>query len=214
MKVKGEQSVCTNVSSGVPQGSVLGPVMFVIYINDFPECVSSDSFLFADDTKILRHISSKEDSVKLQQDIDALEAWSNKWLLRFHPDKCHVLTIGKLENIQHTERYKLNNFELEHVFEEKDLSVILDSDLKFEEHTNQKIKKANTMIGLIRRSFSFLDVSLFKHLYTAFVRPHLEYCQAVWSPYLRKHTNAIEKVQERATKLIDGLKNIPYENRL
>jgi len=103
-----------------------------------PECVTSLSYLFADDTKILRRICSEDDARLLQADIDALEAWSRKWLLRFHPDKCHVLTIGKFENIKHTERYKLGNVELEHVFEEKDVGVIIDPELKFKEHINSK----------------------------------------------------------------------------
>ena len=92
-----------------------------------------------------------------------------------HPDKCHVLTLGEFHNIMHTQRYKINGQELEHVFVEKDLGVKGDSTLRFEEHISEKVKKANTMVGLIRRSFSFLDCELFKKLYTTFVRPHLEY---------------------------------------
>jgi len=193
---------------------VLGPLLFVIYINDLPECVSSSSYLFADDTKILRIIKSESDAKLLQADIDALHAWSKKWLLKFHPDKCHVLTIGKFDKIMHAERYKLGSRELEHVFQEKDLGVIFDSDLTFEEHINSKIKRANSMVGVIRRSFSFLDGGLFKQLFTSFVRPHVEYCQSVWSPHLKKYANLLESVQRRATKLVDGLKNLSYEERL
>ena len=178
VKVNGSESFCAPVLSGVPQGSVIGPILFVIYINDLPDYVSPDVYLFADDTKILRQVSSKEDAIKLQNDINALESWSLRWLLRFHHGKCHVLTLGKFQNITCTERYKLSKLELEHVFEEKDLGVIVDSDMKFDQHMHSMVQKANSIIGLIRRSFSFLDELLFKQLYTTFVRPHLEYCQA------------------------------------
>ena len=96
--------------------------------------------------------------------IDALNLWSEKWLLRFNTDKCHVLTLGKFDNITHTHRYKLYGDELEHVFEEKDLGVIIDMELAFEEHMASKIKKANGIMGLIRRTFSFLEAEIFKKL--------------------------------------------------
>ena len=200
--------------SGIPQGSVLGPILFVLYINDLPDSVRSDIYLYADDTKILKQITSKEDALSLQSDIDAMEKWGQDWLLRFHPDKCHVLTLGEFHNIMHTQRYTLHGEELEHVYDENDLGVKIDSALQFDEHISEKIKKANSTMRLIRRSFSYLDGPLFKKLYTAFVRPHLEYAQAVWSPHLRKYINALENVQIRATKLVDGFKDTDYPERL
>ena len=214
VKVNHTESGPTSVLSGIPQGSVLGPVLFVLYINDLPETVKSDILLFADDTKIMRTITTREDACTLQNDIDSLQHWSHKWLLNFNADKCHVLTIGKFENIRHTHRYKIHERELDHVFEEKDLGVHFDAELKFEEHMAIKIKKANSIVGLIRRSFSYLDCKLFKKLYTTFVRPHLEYAQAVWSPHFIKHINMIENVQKRATKLVDGLHALDYQERL
>ena len=92
--------------------------------------------------------------------------------------------------------------------------MTIDADLKFEEHISEKVSKANSIVGLIRRSFSFLDCNLFKTLYTTFVRPHLEYAQAVWAPHLIKHINMIENVQVRATKLVDGLGDLEYPDRL
>ena len=135
-------------------------------------------------------------------------------MLSFNPDKCHVLSLGRFENIKHAHRYNIYESELEHVFEEKDLGVIIDSELKFEEHMSAKIKKANSIVGLIRRSFSFLDCKLFKKLYITFVRPHLEYAQVVWAPHLIKHVNIIENVQKRATKRVDGLSGFDYTTRL
>ena len=211
VKVNGVESTSAPVLSGIPQGSVLGPLLFVIYINDLPDTLSSNTLLFA---KVFRRITSKEDALALQADLAALQRWSEKWLLRFHPDKCHVLTLGKLEDIKHTFRYNISQQELEHVFEEKDLGILIDSNLRFEEHISSKVNKANAIMGLIRRTFTFLDCKLFKKLYTTFVRPHLEYGQVVWSPFLRKQINIIENVQIRATKLVDGLQNMDYTERL
>ena len=101
-----------------------------------------------------------------------------------------------------------------HTLIEKDLGVKDDSALRFEEHISEKVKKANTMVGLIRRSFSFLDCELFIKLYTTFVRPHLEYAQSVWPPHLLKQINILENVQIRATKLVDGLQHLDYPKRL
>ena len=172
VKVNGSVSKSVPVLSGIPQGSALGPLLFVIYINDLPEAINSDSLLFADYTKVFREITSKDDELALQSDIDSLQHSSNKWLLQCHPDKCHVITLGKFDNIRYTHRYSIYEHELEHVFEEKDLGVTFESDLKFDEHISAKVRKANVIVGLIRRTFSFLDCRMFKKLYTNFVRPH------------------------------------------
>lgn len=212
--VNGESSSAGAVLSGIPQGTVLGPLLFVIYINDILDNINSEGLLFADDAKIFRTISCKNDALLLQDDILQLEAWSDIWLLKFHPGKCHLLSLGKLENIKYCHRYNVSEQEIEHVFEEKDLGVTMDSELTFAEHITQKVRKASTLVGIIRRSFSFLDKDTFVKIFTAFVRPHLEYGQVIWSPHFRKHINMIEKVQIRATKLIDGFGKLSYSERL
>ena len=214
VNVNGMKSDPATVLSGIPQGSVLGPILFVIYINDLPEVVKCGTYLFADDTKIFRQITTKEDALQLQSDINSLEQWSQKWLLTFHPKKYHVLTLGKFYNITHTEKYTLHRQELEHVFELKGLGVILDAELKFDEHISVKVKKANAIAGLIRRTFSYLDGPLFKKLFTTFVRPHLEYGQVIWTPRLKKYITILENVQRRATKLVDGFYHMSYSERL
>ena len=118
----------------------------------------------------------------------------------FPSKKCHVLKLEKFYNITHTEQ--------------KDLGVILDAKLKFEEHISVKVKKANAIAGLIRRTFSYLDGSLFKKLFTTFVRPHLEYGQVIWAPHLKKYITILENVQRRATKLVDGFHHMSYSERL
>ena len=212
--VNGERSNVAPVISGIPQGTVLGPLLFVVYINDLLDNITSDGFLYADDAKILRQITSRGDAEQLQSDIKTLEEWSRIWMLHFHPVKCHVLTMGKFENIMHTHRYEICGQEMEHVFEEKDLGVTFDSEISFDDHITCQVNKANSLAGLIRRTFSYLDCKSFKKLYCARVRPYLEYGQSVWSPHLKRHTDQIEKVQMRATKLVDGLQKLEYSERL
>ena len=130
------------------------------------------------------------------------------------PKKGHVLTLGKFENIRHAHRYRMGGNELEHVADEKDLGVTIDAEMKFDEHISKKVRVANAIVGQIRRSFSYLDGDTFRRVFVAFVRPHLEYCEAVWSPHLRKNINALENVQIRATKLVDGMGKIDYQERL
>ena len=214
VKVNGVSSETDPVISGIPQGSVLGPILFIIFINDILDNVQSEGFLFADDTKVFRSVGSKADAEALQADIDTLEEWSNTWLLRFNPKKCHVLSLGRIEDTMYTMRYKVYDKEMEHVFDEKDLGVTVDSQLTFEDHIASKVRIANAMVGLIRRSFSYLSCYLFRKLYLAFVRPHLEYAQVVWAPHSRKLINLIENVQIRATKLVDGLGSLSYTERL
>ena len=135
-------------------------------------------------------------------------------MLAFHPDKCKVLTLGRHEDIQYAHEYTLFGQKLGHIFEEKDIGVIIDSELSFESHISAKVKKANQMMGLIRRVFTFMGKEMFIRLYTAFVRSHLEFSQVVWAPWKRKFIRLIEAVQERATSLVDGMGNLSYQERL
>ena len=213
--INNSNSTWAEVTSGIPQGSVLGPILFVIYINDLPSVVVSPAYLFADDTKLFREVSTTVDQHPLQADLDALQDWSNKWLLKFHPDKCKLLIIGK-RKLQ--TQFHLNStggrHNLECVNEMKDLGVTIDSNLTFESHIQEKVNKANRMVGLIRRTFMFLDESTFSFLFKAFVRPHIEYANSVWNPHKRKDIIAIENVHRRATKLVPSLKDMCYSDRL
>ncbi|XP_063447805.1 uncharacterized protein LOC134727358 [Mytilus trossulus] len=168
--------------------------------------------MFADDTKVFRQIQTTDDSDVLQTDLSHLESWSNTWLLRFHPDKCKVLTTGKQHDNNH--KYNLCNTTLEHVDKEKDIGVTIDNKLNFEQHMNEKINKANSIMGLIRRTFTCLNEEMFLLLYKALARPNLEYANAIWSPFKVKDITALENVQRRATKLIPTLKDLEYEQRL
>ena len=213
IKIKNSISKSAPVTSGIPQGSVLGPILFVLYINDLPEVVDSKSmiFLFADDTKIFRRIDSQADNTQLQKDIDSLIEWSNKWLLKFHPDKCVSMSMGG--NNKHHE-YHMGDHTLAVSECEKDIGVYIDYQLKFDTHINTMINKANRILAITRKTFDYIDRDSFNQIFKGLVRPHLEYATPVWSPHLERQKEAIENVQRRATKLIPGLTHMTYPDRL
>ena len=163
------------VLSGVPQGSVLGPLLFVLYINDLPDTLVSHCMMFADDTKSFRDITDVVDMNMLQNDLHLMEKWSKTWLLQFHPGKCVVISVGIWWNIIQAYPYELLSTGLEHVLEEKDLGIIIDSELTFEAHIEAKLGTANQMLGLIRRSLTCCTAEIVIPLYKAFVRQHLEF---------------------------------------
>ena len=118
---------------------------WTVIINDRPDNLRSDSFLFEDDTKILRHITSAQNGVILQCDLKSLEKWSKTLILQFNVDKCHIQTLGKIENIVHNHRYQRYDEELEHVLEETDLRVTIDQELKFEDNISRKASKSTQL---------------------------------------------------------------------
>ena len=199
------------VKSGIPQGSVLGPILFLIFINDLPDWVQSLTKVFADDTKVFRTIQTTNDSEALQEDLASLARWSAKWQLPFNTSKCKCIHYGK-NNPSHT--YKMSNHDLEVVQEEKDLGVTFDSKLNFSSHIRNIVNKANSRVGLIKRTFQSLDKVKFTILYKSLVRPILEYCTQIWAPVLKGDQDEIEKVQRRATKLVIGLSEKTYPERL
>ena len=207
--VNGSSSDWCDVISGVPQGSVIAALLFVIYINDLPENIKSHIFLFADDCKFFRQIATPEDINIMQADLDKLYEWSQKWLLTFHPEKCVNLRIS-LSKDPGTHTYHLGDNNLKNVEEVRDLGVNVDSKLKFQTHISGKVNKANQLWGAIKKAFKHMNPDIFKKLFCAHIRPHLEYAVQFWSPYLRKSINQIESVQRRATKNIPGFQNLSY----
>ena len=203
------------VTSGVPQGSVLGPTLFIYFINDLPTVSDSTSKIFADDTKGYNPIHSPEDQVKQQSCIDAFVEWSIKWLLGFNFDKCNIMHLGK--NNPHYQ-YTINNgtdrVVLKTTHCEKDLGVYIDPLLNFQEHITTTVKKARSLTGLILRSVTGRTGDILLPLFIALVRPILEYANPVWCPMYKKDIERIEKVQRHFTKRICGLNKLSYPERL
>lgn len=213
--INGMTSQEVPVTSGVPQGSVLGPTLFILYINDLPDTVSANVRLFADDTKLFGPAQSLAECSSLQSDIDKLDSWAARWQMTFHPSKCKVLRIGS--NHTHYEYKMLEGntpVTLEIVDSEKDLGILTDRKLSFEEHINATAKKGNQLVGMIKRSFNYLNRDMLSTLIKSIIRPVMEYGHAIWNPHLKKHKIALERIQRRATKLIPPLRDLPYSLRL
>ena len=218
--INGISSSEKSVTSGILQGSILGPIRFVLYINDLPSCVKSDIRLFADDTKIYTRSDVQGASQTLQEDLDQLQGWSERWLLRFHPEKCHVLKVGnEKSNTQYHMKKRNSNGDystipLEESEYEKDLGVYIDNSLNFKEHVHRTTARANKIMGVIRRTFDYLTEETFVLLFKSLVRPILEYGNCAWQPCSKLLCQEIENVQRRSTKLLASIKNLSYPERL
>ena len=176
--VKGKCSLNKRVTSGVPQGSVLGPLLFICFIIDLPDAIKhSMSNIFADDTKLYKQITSPEDADELQMDINSLYEWCITWGMSFNTTKCFIMHYGKA-NAHYI--YHINGNILSNCDTYKDLGVLTSKDLKVHAQLKSCIAKANSIVGMIRRTFTYIDGDLLTRTFKVFVRPILEYCQQVW----------------------------------
>ena len=225
VSVNGMSSDISNVTSGVPQGSVLGPILFLLYVCDATKQVNNFLSLFADDTKLYSILLDLGHShEQLQDDVDSLCRWSEKMLMSYNIDKCHTLHLGKRNPLQ---TYTLSKSDLlpeessfaqlhymKNVNSEKDLGVIIDDKLSFNQHIESKLLKAKQLLGVVRSTFKYMDEDIFLRLYKSIIRPHLEYADIVWSPTTKQYQDKIEKFQRRATRIVPSLSNLSYKERL
>ena len=201
------------VWSGVPQGSVIGPLLFLIYINDLLDNLKSKGKLFADDSKIFRKIVNPDDRVALQEDLNKLREWSRKWMLEFNESKCKVMHIS-LRKTNPEYVYYMNDKVLDKTELEKDLGVFVASNWKTSAHVAKVAARANSMLGRIRHTFTYINKDIFMKVYPSLVRTHMEFAVQAWSPQLKKDIEILEKVQARATKLVPEISNLSYPQRL
>ena len=190
---------------------MLGPLLFIIFINDIPDHVQSCSKIFADDTKLYCSALSPDCTRVLQSDIDAVVEWSVRWQLPLNTNKCSVLHMGH-NNTCIT--YTMAGTTLSTVEAEKDLGVWIDNDLKFRKQAASVVSKASQVLAMIRKSFTAITVTSLPLLYKSLVRPILEYGNVTWGPFNRHDQQAVERVQRRATRLVPSLRNHSYVDRL
>merc|ERR1712240_359395 len=213
VSINGARSSTLPVTSGVPQGSVLGPTLFIYYINDLPEVTTTLSKLFADDTKAYSKMKDTTDRDNLQSGISSMDKWTIEWLLKFNEEKIHALHLGK-NNPNYDYYIGENNTLINTSTLEKDLGVFIDPELNFEDHIIKVTKKARKISSLIIRTITHKSADIMVPLFKSLVRPILEYGNAVWAPYKVKDKNQIESVQRHFTKVIIGMKDLDYSQRL
>ena len=184
--INGKASGWEKVTSGVPQGSVLGPTLFIIYINDIDDGITSSLLKFADDTKLLRIVGTQDHCEELQKDLHRM----------------------------YRTTYQLGGTEVPTATQEKDLGIIVTENLKVSEQCAKVTKTANKVLGIIKWSYEDKSMANLLPLYKARVRPHIEYCVQAWRPYYQKDVDNLEKIQRRATRMMEELRGMEYEERL
>ena len=200
--IDGVASSWSSVTSGVPQGSILGPLLFVLFINDLPNIIpeDSDAALYADDAKTFRKITRDVDAQHLQQTLTHLTTWNNTNNIKFNASKWKVLTVSSKKK-PITFAYHLGSTNLHHVQEEKDLGVIMTGNLSWNSHIQSITSKANKLLGLLRRTCPLLtNVRVRLTLYLSLVKSQLCYASEVWSPHIHAQRIKLEQVQRRANR--------------
>jgi hypothetical protein len=196
----GEASDEVEVESGVPQGTVLGPLLFLCHINDLPAATKSQVRLFADDCLLYREIRDFRDHVALQDDLRQLERWALDWGMHFNAKKCYVLRMKQ----RTTFTYSLDNKLLKVVNNNPYLGVILSDDLKWHDHISHVTKKANVTLGFLRRNLRHCPKHCRRTAYIALVRSVMDYGAVVWDPNHQGDINKLERIQNRAARFITG----------
>ena len=201
--INGTPSSWEKVLSGVPQGTVLGPHLFLMFINDISEVVSSTIRLFADDCLVYRTINSPEDELLLQKDLDNLISWTETWGMRFNAKKCNIMRVSNRRN-QDVHTYTMMGTPLESTNNCQYLGIHIQNNLKWKMQSQHAASKASKTLGFIQRNFYHASVNIKEKLYQTLVRPHLEYGIAAWDPYYAKDCNTLERVQRKAARFTTG----------
>ena len=199
--IEGIASSPTTVLSGVPQGTVLGPLFFLLYINDISVDSSSTIRLLADDCIMYKEIHSSQDSLDLQKDLDRLQRWEQQWQMRLNKDKCFVMQVSHKKNPIKTS-YRIGDTTLESVTDHTYLGIQLNSKLSWANHIRGVSSKGNQILGLLRRNLFSCSTKVKSIAYKTLVRPRLEYCASVWDPYQKEYINQLEAVQRRSARFV------------
>ncbi|CAH8868563.1 unnamed protein product [Trichobilharzia szidati] len=210
VRVNGVSSTWESVKSGVPQGTILSPLLFLIYVNEIPSVVNSSCLLFADDIKIWRALHDDSDQLALQEDLNLLSDWCKHWALEINLNKSVVMHASH----SHVHNYSMNGIALPVVTEYKDLGVVVQHDLKTATNCRAAATKGFRILWVISKAFANFDADIFRILYSTYIRPHLEYGIQAASLCFKYEIDLLERVQRVGTKLIKGFSTLSYEERL
>nr|CAD2176174.1 unnamed protein product [Meloidogyne enterolobii] len=216
VKINNELSKPRNIKSGVPQGSVLGPLLFLIYINDLPDIIPNGIKikLFADDVKVYVIHKTKNERIMLTNAIKIIEHWATKWKLNIAINKTYIIYLGKNNP---KDQYKIFDTTINEVDSIRDLGIIIDNKLRFQEHVQKIIRAAYIKMNFVFKIIKSKSIKTWLTIYKSYIRPLLEYSPETWNPQLRSEVNKIEKCQKFFTKSLlrkCSLPYIPYFQRL
>ena len=208
--INGSHSDWYTATSGVPQGSIIGPTLFIMYINDIVDCVhNAEILLFADDCKIYKDVSSIIDCDLLQHDLNRINEWCQKWHMKLHPDKCYFMNFSLKRTHDVTSNYYIGDIPQKRVFEMKDLGVYFTPNLNFNLHISKITSKSLQMLGFIKRiTRDFTDIKTLHVLYNSLVRSRLEYCSQIWNPSAAASIIKLERVQKKY------INHVSYKSKL
>lgn len=197
-------------SSGVPQGSVLGPLLFLIYVNDLAQKLHCPCYMFADDVKI---VGCPQNNL-MQQDLEEIHRWTVMWELPLNAAKCKQLLVADTHEAQRQIGEPNSGTHIERVTEIRDLGIQVSASFKVSSQCIAATRKANRALYQLKRTMASREPEVLLPMYKVFVRPHLEYCVQAWSPYLVKDKQTLERVQRRFTKLFVKIRKMEYSDRL
>ena len=207
--LNGKSSEWAKISAGVPQGSVLGPLFFLVYINDLIDNVNCDIKMFADDTSLFSCVDDPvKSALQLNEDLETVELWAWQWKMHFNAEKTEEVVFSCKRFKPNHPPLLLGNSQVTQKMEHKHLGVILDSKLDFQSHTRQAILKARRGIGMIRYLSKYVSRNVLDQIYKLYVRPHLDYGDIIYhryDPEMRSHfTQALEQTQYSAALAVTG----------
>ena len=199
------------IKAGVPQGSILGPLLFIIFINDIVKDIESSIKLFADDTSLYLIVDNPIDTTNvLNSDLQKIHQWSEKWLVTFNPQKTETITISRKINKPVHPPLVMNNNVIEQVREHKHLGLIISDDGNWQKHIDMLVKKAYNRLNILRRLKFTLNRKTLERMYFSFIRPILEYADIIWDNNVAIINHKIESVQIEASRIVTGGTDLPH----
>ena len=204
-----------NVTSGVPQGTVLAAILFIIMISDIDEKIKESIIrCFADDTRTSKIIRTDNDIHKMQEDLNEIYRWADENMMKFNIDKFEQITHGETKGVEEVPYKNPSGEDIVSDNTIKDLGVICNNNLKFKEHINDITMKSKIMSGILMRTFITRDRKSMMTLFNSYIRSKLEYCSIIWSPTEQGDINKLERIQKTFTSKIDGMEEKNYHQRL